>query len=82
MVVGILAVLKTGGCYVPLDPVYPKERLAFILEDARPKLLLTDKNLLDILPPAVRWIGFDSARHRNKIALSKILPFQSTKVSV
>ncbi len=51
MVVGILAVLKTGGCYVPLDPVYPKERLAFILEDARPKLLLTDKKLLDILPP-------------------------------
>ncbi|MDQ3130628.1 MAG: amino acid adenylation domain-containing protein, partial [Acidobacteriota bacterium] len=51
MVVGILAVLKTGGCYVPLDPDYPKERLAFILEDARPKLLLTDKKLLDILPP-------------------------------
>lgn len=50
MVVGILAVLKTGGCYVPLDPDYPKDRLAYMLEDARPKLLLTSKNLLTSLP--------------------------------
>ena len=50
MVVGILAVLKAGGCYLPLDPSYPTERLAFILEDAQPKVLLTDERLLQKLP--------------------------------
>ena len=40
-VVAILAVLKAGGCYLPLDPAYPAERLSFMLEDARATLLLT-----------------------------------------
>ena len=35
MIVGLLGVLKAGGAYVPLDPGYPKERLGFMLEDAR-----------------------------------------------
>ena len=34
MVVGVLGILKAGGAYLPLDPAYPKERLAFMLEDA------------------------------------------------
>jgi amino acid adenylation domain-containing protein len=41
MVVSILGVLKAGGCYLPLDPAYPMERLSFMLEDARAALLLT-----------------------------------------
>ncbi|PHM39367.1 Amino acid adenylation [Xenorhabdus mauleonii] len=41
MVVGILAILKAGGGYVPLDPTYPTERLAYMLEDAAPVALLT-----------------------------------------
>jgi amino acid adenylation domain-containing protein len=49
MVVGLLGVLKAGGAYVPLDPAYPAERLAFILADARPKVLLTETALLDAL---------------------------------
>ncbi|PQQ33035.1 non-ribosomal peptide synthetase [Photorhabdus luminescens] len=43
MVVGVLAVLKAGGAYVPLDPVYTGERLAHILIDAAPAILLADK---------------------------------------
>src|SRR5208282_4323746 len=35
---------------LPLDPAYPQERLAFMLEDARPKAVLTQKRLLDSLP--------------------------------
>ncbi|MGV7960807.1 amino acid adenylation domain-containing protein [Photorhabdus tasmaniensis] len=42
MVVGLLAVLKAGGAYVPLDPAYPGERLANILIDATPAILLAD----------------------------------------
>ncbi|MBS9439958.1 amino acid adenylation domain-containing protein, partial [Photorhabdus noenieputensis] len=42
MVVGVLAILKAGGAYVPLDPVYTGERLAHILTDAAPVILLAD----------------------------------------
>jgi amino acid adenylation domain-containing protein len=42
MVVGLLAILKAGGTYVPLDPAYPDERLAHILEDAAPQMVLAD----------------------------------------
>jgi len=42
MVVGLLGILKAGGAYVPLDPAYPAERLAFIVEDARISVLVTD----------------------------------------
>src|SRR5947209_4009787 len=44
-VAALLAVLKAGGAYVPLDPEYPQERLAFMLEDARIKVLLTERRL-------------------------------------
>ncbi len=42
-IVGILAILKAGGACVPLDPTYPKERLAFMLEDSQVAVLLTQK---------------------------------------
>ncbi|HLQ37998.1 MAG TPA: condensation domain-containing protein, partial [Planctomycetota bacterium] len=50
MVVGLLGILKAGGAYLPLDPAYPRERLAFMLEDARAPVLLTHSALLDQLP--------------------------------
>ncbi|MCG1019981.1 amino acid adenylation domain-containing protein, partial [Mycetohabitans sp. B4] len=42
LVVGLLAILKAGGAYVPLDPSYPSERLAHILVDAAPSIVLAD----------------------------------------
>jgi amino acid adenylation domain-containing protein len=50
MLVGLLGILKAGGAYVPLDSTYPKERLAFMLEDARAPVLLTQQRLLEIIP--------------------------------
>ncbi|MBM2804326.1 MAG: non-ribosomal peptide synthetase, partial [Deltaproteobacteria bacterium] len=47
MVVGLLGILKAGGAYVPLDPAYPKERLRFMLDDARVSAVVTQENLLD-----------------------------------
>jgi amino acid adenylation domain-containing protein len=50
MVVALLAILKAGGAYVPLDPEYPEDRLAYMLEDARPTVLVTQSHWLKSLP--------------------------------
>ncbi len=50
MVIGILAILKAGGVYVPFDPAYPLERLAFMLADVQTPILLTQTHLCDQLP--------------------------------
>jgi amino acid adenylation domain-containing protein len=42
MVIGVLAIVKAGGAYVPIDPAYPSERLAQILADADPGIVLSD----------------------------------------
>ncbi|WP_420811521.1 amino acid adenylation domain-containing protein [Myxococcus stipitatus] len=50
LIVALLAVLKAGAAYVPLDTQYPPERLASMVEDARPSILLTSRALLSKLP--------------------------------
>lgn len=64
MLIAILAVLKAGAAYVPLDPNCPDKRMNFILEDTKTKWLLTNKNYLDNLfnlsNLAVKIISIDS----------------------
>jgi amino acid adenylation domain-containing protein len=50
MIVGLLGILKAGGAYVPLDPAFPEARLAFMLEDANLKVLVTEQSLRETLP--------------------------------
>ncbi len=50
MAVGMLACLKAGATYVPIDPQYPDERKITILQDAKPGMILTHSSLLDLLP--------------------------------
>jgi amino acid adenylation domain-containing protein len=52
MIVALLGILKAGGAYVPLDPDYPQARLKFMLKDARVPVLLTQRSLLQNLPPS------------------------------
>src|SRR4029079_12815788 len=76
MIVGMLAILKAGGIYVPLDPSYPKSRLAFMLDDSQAPVLLTQQKLLNQLPrTTARVICLDSdwdlSSRENKTNLSK-----------
>jgi amino acid adenylation domain-containing protein len=50
MIVGVLAILRAGGAYLPLDPTYPSQRIHFMLEDARVRVLLTQRRLAESLP--------------------------------
>ncbi len=54
MIIAILGVLKAGGMYIPIDPTYPAARIAVLLEDADPTLLLTQRSMAANFPPSVR----------------------------
>ncbi len=49
LVVAILGALKAGAAYLPLDPAYPRERLAFMLADARAPVVITQKRFLELV---------------------------------
>ncbi|MGD9898612.1 MAG: amino acid adenylation domain-containing protein [Calditrichaceae bacterium] len=61
MVTGILGILKSGAAYVPLDPYYPRERLAFAIEDCCIKYILTQDRFLNGFPgTGTELISFES----------------------
>ncbi|WP_143112342.1 non-ribosomal peptide synthetase, partial [Lonsdalea populi] len=49
-VVAVLAVLKAGGAYLPIDPAYPDDRIRYLLHDGQPRVLITDASLSSRLP--------------------------------
>ena len=64
MVAGVLAILKAGAAYVPLDPEYPRERLAFMARDAEADVVLAERRFVARIKasvPDVTCIDFDSA---------------------
>ncbi|EKT4523788.1 amino acid adenylation domain-containing protein [Pseudomonas putida] len=62
MLVGLLAVLKAGAAYVPLDPQFPAQRLGYMIEDSGVKVLLTQRAVLAQLPqcPGVHTVVLDA----------------------
>lgn len=55
-IIGLLATLKAGGAFLPLDPSYPKARLSLMLQDAQVPILLTQSALLESLPATTAQI--------------------------
>ncbi|HVK68209.1 MAG TPA: amino acid adenylation domain-containing protein [Polyangium sp.] len=58
--IALLGVFKAGGAYIPLDPDSPRERLSFLLEDAKPRLVLTKTSHAGVLPPGVSLLRLDA----------------------
>jgi amino acid adenylation domain-containing protein/thioester reductase-like protein len=56
MLVALLAIMKAGGAYIPIDPSYPADRIAFMLEDAQLAVLVTQRDLRDQIPPTTAQI--------------------------
>jgi len=59
--IAVLAVLKAGAAYVPLDPSYPQQRLAFMVEDSQAKLVLTQSDIREQLPTQAPTLELDTA---------------------
>ncbi|MCX2888174.1 amino acid adenylation domain-containing protein, partial [Pseudomonas sp. DCB_BI] len=57
-IIGLLAVLKTGAAYVPVDPAYPADRIAYLLSDSAPKLVLADAHIIG-LPGEIPRLDLD-----------------------
>ena len=51
MVVAVLGVMKSGGAYVPMDPMFPPQRISYMIEDSQMPVIITQQSLADSLPP-------------------------------
>jgi non-ribosomal peptide synthetase component F len=80
MVIGLLAVLKAGAAYLPLDPAYPRERLAYMLRDSDARVLLTQHSLVfRFNDHTIRKVCLDTdwkviAKHSERNAFSEVNP--------
>lgn len=62
MIIGLVAVLKANGAYVPIDPRYPSEHIAHMLEDAKLQIVLTQEELQGLLPTQTNRTNLDMQR--------------------
>ncbi|MBL9152512.1 MAG: amino acid adenylation domain-containing protein, partial [Verrucomicrobiales bacterium] len=66
MVAGMLAILKCGAAYVPLDPQFPVERVRFMIEDSGVRVILSEKGLFDRLPKEITTICASQSLKRSR----------------
>ncbi|MBM7055887.1 non-ribosomal peptide synthase/polyketide synthase [Streptomyces sp. RHZ10] len=81
MIVALLAVLKSGAAYLPVDPQYPADRIAFMLTDARPALVLTTEEAAGALPPGTEALLLDAPELVGELAgLPETAPADADRV--
>ena len=68
MLVALLAILKSGAAYLPLDPEYPRARLSAVLEDAQPACVVTTTELSEILLQGTKVVLVDSSEFKNTLS--------------
>ena len=68
LVVGLLGILKAGGAYLPLDPDYPADRLARMLDDAAPFCVLSAGAAVSALPTGIAVLDLDGAELAARLA--------------
>ncbi len=61
MMLGILAILKSGGAYLPIDPHYPVERIKYMLDDSKAKILLTQQRFLSKVKDEYNVLNLEDA---------------------
>ncbi|GER91690.1 hypothetical protein KDW_58520 [Dictyobacter vulcani] len=82
MLVSILAILKAGAAYLPLDPTYPEERLRFIVEDAQAGLLVTTSALAAQLPQVTPLLLLDEQQEAIAAGASENLEVTTTPANL
>ncbi|MDX3744970.1 AMP-binding protein, partial [Pseudomonas sp.] len=70
LVIGLLAILKAGAAYVPLDPDYPAERLAYMMQDSGLSLLVAQDGLALAVPPGIAVLSPDDAVREDDPAIA------------
>ena len=70
MVVSLLGILKAGAAYLPLDPDYPAERLAYMLRDAQPACVITTAQIAHLLPDSIAYYLLDHPDTASALAQS------------
>ncbi|MDX2705104.1 non-ribosomal peptide synthase/polyketide synthase [Streptomyces sp. PA03-6a] len=68
LVTTLLAVVKAGAAYAPIDPEYPAERVAYVLRDAKPTLVVTTREVEGVLPETVARVVLDDPTTITKLA--------------
>ncbi len=74
LIVTLLAVLKAGGAYAPLDPNYPKSRVLLMLETARAEVLVTRRHLAEGMPEGLRTVFLEEDWEDGDVELPTVLP--------
>jgi len=83
MIVAVLAILKAGGCYVPLDPSLPKERLALMIKDSGTTVLLTTQDACaNVIFDGVKHVYLDEERTRQQIGCYPDANIGSTSIGL
>ncbi|MET8682891.1 amino acid adenylation domain-containing protein [Streptomyces sp. NPDC004732] len=68
LITALLAVVKAGAAYLPIDTAYPVDRIRFMLADARPTLVLTDATTTDLWPEGTPTLHLDDPAHQTRSA--------------